>query len=123
MPHGVALDTTEGLSWSVNYWGDLECDYQDRRLRVKEVKPTLWPVNFLGANPDAPEPKIRLSQAKMALEHLLAIGGSAHLPMRMVANYVEARSLHLVMKAPVIKRHAYAVSPLRSEKIELISEY
>lgn len=72
--------------------------------------------------PDAPEPKIRLSQAKMALEHLLAIGGPAYLPVRMVTNHLEDRRLHLVKDAPVIRRHAYAVFPLRSEKIELISE-
>jgi LysR family transcriptional regulator, flagellar master operon regulator len=72
--------------------------------------------------PDAPEPKIRLSQAKMALEHLLAIGGSAYLPVRMVNNYLEDQRLHLVKHAPVIRRHAYAVFPLRSEKIELIGE-
>tara|TARA_R110001599_G_scaffold353231_1_gene591128 strand:- start:214694 stop:215557 length:864 start_codon:yes stop_codon:yes gene_type:complete len=72
--------------------------------------------------PDAPEPKVRLSQAKMALEHLLAIGGSAYLPVRMLANYIEAGRLHVVKDAPVIRRHAYAVFPLRSEKIELIDK-
>ena len=72
--------------------------------------------------PDAPEPQIRLSQAKMALEHLLAIGGSAYLPVRMVANYLEDGRLHLVKDAPVIRRHAYAVFPLRSEKIDLIDD-
>ncbi|MDX1735311.1 MAG: LysR family transcriptional regulator [Halioglobus sp.] len=72
--------------------------------------------------PDAPEPQIRVSQAKMALEHILAVGGSAYLPVRMVAPFLESGSLHVVPGAPSIDRRAHAVFPLRSEKIELIEQ-
>ncbi len=70
--------------------------------------------------PDAPEPQLRVAQAKMALSHLLAVGGSAYLPARMVTDDLQAGRLFLVADAPLIKRHAYAVYPLRSEKLELI---
>lgn len=70
--------------------------------------------------PDAPEPQVRVSQAKMALDHLLNVGGSAYLPVRMVASAVTDERLHIVADAPTLERHAYAVYPLRSEKLELI---
>ncbi len=70
--------------------------------------------------PDAPEPHVRLSQAKMALAHLLELGGSAYLPVRVVATEIEAGRLHLVVDAPEFDRHAYAVFPLRSPKMPLI---
>jgi len=72
--------------------------------------------------PDAPEPHIRLSQAKMALAHMLELGGSAYLPVRMVAAEIETGRLHLVEGAPEIDRHAYAVFPLRSPKMPLIQQ-
>ncbi len=72
--------------------------------------------------PDAPEPQVRVSQAKMALEHLLAVGGSAYLPVRMVAEAVKQGQLHVVQDAPTLERTANAVFPLRSEKIELIDD-
>lgn len=72
--------------------------------------------------PDAPEPQVRVSQAKMALEHLLAVGGSAYLPVRMVSEAVKQSQLHVVPDAPTLERTAHAVFPLRSEKLELIDE-
>ena len=70
--------------------------------------------------PDAPEPQLRVAQAKIALAHMLALGGSAYLPARMVTDDLQAGRLFLVADAPTIKRHAHAVFPLRSEKLELI---
>jgi DNA-binding transcriptional LysR family regulator len=65
---------------------------------------------------------IRVSQAKMALEHVLELDGAAYLPVRMLTAHLEAERLHLVRNAPTISRRAYAVFPLRSEKLELIEE-
>ena len=65
---------------------------------------------------------IRVSQAKMALEHILEVGGAAYLPVRMLTAYLESGRLHVVRNAPTISRRAYAVFPLRSEKLELIEE-
>lgn len=70
--------------------------------------------------PDAPEPRIRVGQAKMALAFLLAWGGAAYLPVRMAATELTAGNLHLVSDAPQLDYHAYAVYPVRSAKQELV---
>lgn len=72
--------------------------------------------------PDAPEPRLRVAQAKMALAHMRTIGGSAYLPTRMLADELQQGQLFLVEDAPPIERHAYAVYPVRSEKQRLIDE-
>lgn len=72
--------------------------------------------------PDAPEPQIRVGQAKMALAYLLEIGGTAYLPMRMVMNELELGLLYIVQDAPTIDWHAYAIYPIRSNRIELIRQ-
>jgi DNA-binding transcriptional LysR family regulator len=70
--------------------------------------------------PDAPEPRIRVSLAKMALSHLLNLGGFAYLPVPMVADSLSDNSLYLVDDAPLMQRHVYAVYPLRGAKQKLI---
>mgnify|MGYP001816041311 FL=1 len=70
--------------------------------------------------PDAPEPRIRVSHAKMALAHIFALGGFAYLPVPQVAEHLDDASLHLVEDAPLIQRHVYAVYPLRGAKSKLI---
>jgi len=70
--------------------------------------------------PDAPEPRIRVSQAKMALAHILALGGFAYLPVPLVAEHLDDASLVLVEDAPLMQRHVYAVYPLRGAKDKLI---
>ena len=70
--------------------------------------------------PDAPEPHVRVSLAKMALSHLLVLGGFAYLPVPLVAEHLDDASLHLVADAPLMQRHVYAVYPLRGAKDQLI---
>ena len=70
--------------------------------------------------PDAPEPQLRVAQARMALSHILEIGGAAYLPTRMIVNEVRDELLFLVEDAAPIKRHAFAAYPLRSGKSELL---
>ena len=72
--------------------------------------------------PDAPEALTRVSHAKMALEYISLIGGSAYLPRRMVANDIELGLLHEVSNAPVFTRQAYATFPVRTPRLELIEE-
>lgn len=72
--------------------------------------------------PDAPEPQLRVGQAKMALAYLLDLGGSAYLPLRMVQDDVNAERLHVVHDAPEIERHAYAVYPVRSVRESIVRE-
>jgi DNA-binding transcriptional LysR family regulator len=70
--------------------------------------------------PDTPEPRIRVSHAKMALAHILALGGFAYLPVPLVAEHLDKKHLYLVEDAPLMQRHVYAVYPLRGAKSKLI---
>ena len=72
--------------------------------------------------PDAPEATTRVSHAKMALEYISLIGGSAYLPRRMVDKDIEMGLLHQVTDAPVFTRQAYATFPVRSPRLELIEK-
>lgn len=72
------------------------------------------------AFPDAPQAATRVSHAKMALEYMNAIGGSAYLPRRMIEKDLEFGLVHQVLDAPVFERVAYATYPVRSSRLELI---
>ena len=72
--------------------------------------------------PDASEAMTRVSHAKMALEYISLIGGSAYLPRRMIAKDVELGLLHEVTDAPTFTRHAYATFPVRSPRLDLIEK-
>jgi len=72
--------------------------------------------------PDASEAITRVSHAKMALEYISLIGGSAYLPRRMVGKDVELGLLHEVTDAPTFTRHAYATFPVRSPRLDLIEK-
>jgi DNA-binding transcriptional LysR family regulator len=74
------------------------------------------------AYPDAEEAMTRLSHAKMALSYIQAIGGSAYLPKRMVVAQLESEALHTVEGAVVFERPAYAAYPVRSPRLDLITE-
>ena len=85
-----------------------------------------WGLSFAldhrRAFPDAPESMTRVSHAKMALEYITSMGGSAYLPGRMVARDVELGLLHDVVDAPVFLRQAYATFPVRSPRVSLIEK-
>lgn len=72
--------------------------------------------------PDASEAITRVTHAKMALEYISLIGGSAYLPKRMIDKDIELGLLHEVADAPVFTRQAYATFPVRSPRLELIQE-
>jgi len=72
--------------------------------------------------PDAPESMTRVSHAKMALEYISSIGGSAYLPRRMISRDVELGLLYEVPEAPVFTRQAYATFPVRSVRHALIEK-
>jgi DNA-binding transcriptional LysR family regulator len=74
------------------------------------------------AFPDASEAITRVSHAKMALEYISLIGGSAYLPRRMVDKDVEMGLLHEVEDAPTFTRQAYATFPVRSPRLNLIKK-
>lgn len=74
------------------------------------------------AFPDAAEAITRVSHAKMALEYINLIGGSAYLPRRMVDKDIELGLLHEVADAPAFSRVAYATYPVRSPRLKLIEQ-
>jgi len=74
------------------------------------------------AFPDAPESMTRVSHAKMAMEYISVVGGSAYLPRRMVEKDLQFGLLHEVHDAPVFTRHAYATFPVRSPRLDLIEK-
>jgi len=74
------------------------------------------------AFPDAPEAMTRASNAKMALEYIHSIGGSAYLPRRMVEKELDLALLFDVVGAPTFERVAYATYPVRSPRLELIEQ-
>jgi DNA-binding transcriptional LysR family regulator len=74
------------------------------------------------AFPDAPEARTRVSHAKMALEYMHTIGGTAYLPLRMVAGDVDSGLLHKVSGAPAFQRRAYASYPVRTSRLQRIEK-
>ena len=58
----------------------------------------------------------------MALDYLIEIGGSAYLPRAMVGDELRSGALHIVQGAPVFTRYAYAIYPVRSPRLELLTE-
>ena len=61
------------------------------------------------AFPAAKTASITFSTSAWALEHLLAHGGSAYLPLGLVRDHLRARTLHRVEGAPVFSRTLYLV--------------
>lgn len=74
------------------------------------------------AFPDMPEPQTRLATPRLALEFIRGIGGAAYLPMTMVQSALRRKTLFRVKGAPVFERQAYAVYPVRSDRLGLITE-
>jgi DNA-binding transcriptional LysR family regulator len=72
--------------------------------------------------PDAPEPLTRLATAGMAISYMLAIGGSAYVPLHMVEAELATGRLHRVGEAPCIDYPAYAVYLVRSPRTALIRQ-
>lgn len=83
-----------------------------------------WGLSFAldhrRAFPDAPQSMTRVSHAKMALEYITSLGGSAYLPRRLVSRELELGLLHDIPGAPLFARQAYATFPVRSSRLELI---
>lgn len=54
--------------------------------------------------------KTTIGSAVWALDHLLALGGSAYLPMRLVKGHLESGRLHRVADAPRFTRAVYLIT-------------
>ena len=101
---GQSLDEALGEGYLMVDWG-LAHALQHRRLF-----------------PDAPEPHTRLASGAMALGYLETLGGSAYLPVELVAPALDAGRLFIVKDAPVIEHRVHAVYPLRTGRKQLIDE-
>ena len=84
-----------------------------------------WGTSFAVSHaryfPDLPAPRMRVMLGRIALDYILANGGTCYMAKPMVEDLITDERLFLVEDAPVIKRGVYAISPHNSEKRELIS--
>ena len=58
---------------------------------------------------DADTARISFGTAQLGLEHLLAKGGSAYLPLRVAQPYVDKNELFILNEAPVFERNAFII--------------
>lgn len=79
-------------------------------------------TEFLSLFPDAPEALTLVSRPRLALDHILALGGAAYLPASMVAPELPKGRITAIADAPSMWLTAYAVYPVRSGRLELIRE-
>jgi DNA-binding transcriptional LysR family regulator len=71
--------------------------------------------------PDLVSPRMHVMLGRIALDYLLANGGTAYMAEPMVTDLIARERLFLVKDAAVIKRSVYAIYPHNSEKRELIT--
>ena len=71
--------------------------------------------------PDLPPPRMHVMLGRIALDYILANGGTAYMAEPMVTDLIAAGRLYMVNDAPVIKRSVYAIYSHTSEKRELIT--
>lgn len=58
---------------------------------------------------DADTARLSFGSANWALDHILAAGGSAYLPHRMITDHLHAKRLHLIPDAPKFTRKTYLI--------------
>ncbi len=84
-----------------------------------------WGTSFSIAHaryfPDLGTPKIRIMLGRIALDYLIANGGTAYLPKPMIEILLTEKKLFQVKDAPVIKRNVYAIYAHESEYSDLIN--
>ena len=69
---------------------------------------------------DVARPHLHVSHGRIALDYLLANGGTAYLAEPTVAEHIKRGELYAVAHAPVIRRTAHAVYNKTSDKLNLI---
>jgi len=77
-------------------------------------------TEFLRLYPDAPESMTLVSRPRLALDHILALGGAAYLPAPMAA--AAKITGNVVAGAPRMQLTTYAVYPVRSGRMPLVKE-
>lgn len=83
-----------------------------------------WGTSFSIAHaksfPDMPQPRMRVMLGRIALNYILANGGTAYMPEPMVRELLDEKELFLVKDAPVIQRNVYALYTSENANMELI---
>ena len=79
-----------------------------------------WGAEFAASHqsafPDQPNPVVSISHGPLALEYLLATGGSGYFRMGFVRPYLEAERVELVRNAPEFSYSAYVVHSTKAEE-------
>jgi DNA-binding transcriptional LysR family regulator len=85
-----------------------------------------WGLSFAISHarhfPEFSPSRIRLPLGRIALNYLLACGGSAYLAEPMVNSAIASGKLFRVGDAPIIERPAYALYARNSKQIALVKE-
>jgi DNA-binding transcriptional LysR family regulator len=83
-----------------------------------------WGTTFAGSHArhftEMSTPVLRTGLGRLALEFILACGGTAYLAEPMVHKHIQEGRLHPVPDAPVIERSAFACFPEEAEKQALV---
>ena len=79
-------------------------------------------LQYVREYPNSPPAKHYISQPRIALDYILANGGSAYLPRQLVTKYISEGELFLVEEAPVFSREIYVLYLNRNHKQELIKK-
>jgi DNA-binding transcriptional LysR family regulator len=84
-----------------------------------------WGPEFLMAHaqayPNLPTPAVTVGLGALGLQHILANGGFAYFPMRVVRRPLSEGRVHLVTGAPEFRRPAFLVYPTDSLQDDIVS--
>ena len=79
-----------------------------------------WGTDFRAAHhaafPDAASPALSINHGPLALEYILAVGGSGYFRMQAAHPYLESGRLHLVPNAPRFSYSVYAVYSAKADE-------
>lgn len=83
-----------------------------------------WGTSFAIAHaksfPEMPQPRMRVMLGRIALDYMLANGGTAYMPEPMVKDLLDEQKLFQVNNAPVIQRSVYALYTKENPNMDLI---
>lgn len=83
-----------------------------------------WGTTFSVAHarlfPEIPTPHIRVMLGRIALDFILAHGGTAYMAEPMVDTYIADGTLHLIKDAPVITRSVFVLFPHNFKRSHLL---
>ena len=81
---------------------------------------TSFSIEHARSFPDMPQPRMHVMLGRIALDYILANGGTAYMPEPMVNELLKEQTLYLVKDAPVIQRSVFALFTKENSNMELI---